>query len=426
MIDIKLIREKPDFVKKKIKERGYEVDIGLLLEFDKEWRELKEKSDSLRAKRNKISLEINELKKAKKDVSEKLDEAKEIPLELAKIENKMKELEEKRNYLLYIIPNLQGDSAPVGNKEKNKLIRKSGKTPKFSFKPKSHEALLENLGLLDMKRAAKLSGSGFYIFKGELAALERALIQYMIDFHVKNGFTEINPPQLVNSNVMFGTGNLPKFEQDLYKTKEGLYLIPTAEVPVTNLYSYEVLDENSLPRKLVAFTQCYRTEAGKHGAETPGIYRLHQFEKVEIVYICKPEDSLALHEEMTSYAEKLLKELKIPYRIMLLATQDAGFASAKTYDLEVWSPYLKKYLETSSCTNCLDFQARRMNTKYLENKTGERRFVHTLNGSGLATPRLLIALIENYQQKDGSVKIPKVLIPYMRGKKIIAIKNNKR
>jgi seryl-tRNA synthetase len=240
----------------------------------------------------------------------------------------------------------------------------------------------------------------------------------MLDFHVKDGFTEINPPQMVNPKIMFGTGNLPKFEQDLYKLREGFYLVPTAEVPVTNIYADEVLDEKELPKRFVAFTQCYRTEAGRHGAETPGIFRLHQFEKVEMVYICKPEDSWKMHEEMTARAEKLLQMLNLPFRRILLASGDAGFASAKTYDIEVWSPFLGKYLETSSCSNCTDFQARRMNTKFNENKTGERKFVHTLNGSGLATPRLLIALVENYQQEDGTIKVPDVLVPYL-GLKVI-------
>lgn len=419
MLDIKLIREKPEYVRKKIQDRGYDIDFDKLLKIDVEWRKQKEDSDKLRSKRNEVSKEISDLKKKGKDASKKMEEAKEIPLKLAEIEEKMKTLEEERDSILQVIPNLQDDSVQVGGEENNKEIRKGGKILKFDFTIKSHAELLENLGILDTKRAAKLAGSGFYIFKGELAQLERALIQFMIDFHVKDGFTEINPPQVVNAKTMFGTGNLPKFEQDLYKTREGFYLIPTAEVPVTNIHADEVLEESSLPLRFVAFTQCYRTEAGRHGAETPGIFRLHEFEKVEMVYICRPEESWKCHEEMTSRAEKLLQLLNLPYRIILLSTADAGFASAKTYDLEVWSPALNRYLETSSCSNCTDFQARRMNTKYTENKTGERKFVHTLNGSGLATPRLLISLIENYQQKDGTIKVPDVLVPYMHGKKVI-------
>ncbi len=428
MIDIKLIRDRPELVKKKVKDRGYAVDLDHLISVDKQWRELKEESDKLRARRNQVSIEISELKKQGKDASKKLEEAKRIPQQLTEIENKLASLETEKNSILHAIPNTQDNSVPIGGAEKNKTIKTSGKIPKFKFKIKNHAELLEYLGLLDIKRAVKLSGSGFYIFKGDLAKLERALIQFMIDFHVKFGFTEINPPQLVTDKILFGTGNLPKFEQDVYKTREGLYLIPTAEVPLSNLYSNEVIDEKELPLKFVAFTQCYRTEAGRHGSETPGIFRLHQFEKVEMVYICKPQDSQKFHEEMTSQAEKLLTLLKLPYKKVLLATADASFASAKTYDLEVWSPALNKYLETSSCSNCTDFQARRMNTKFYEHKTGERKFAHTLNGSGLATPRLLISLVENYQQKDGSIKIPSVLIPYMHGQKIIQaapLKTNK-
>ncbi len=418
MIDIKLIRESPNLVKQNCKNRGYDSgNVDEILVLDKKWRTLKKQDDNLRAQRNKISKEINEAKKQKKDISNLLKQAKKIPEKLKKNEEDEKNLKEKLDNLLALIPNIQTKEVPVGGEEKNKVIHKKGKIPKFSFSVKSHVELLEKLDFLDMERAAKVSGSGFYVFKGELAQFERALINFMLDFHNKDGFIEVNPPQLVNAKTMFGTGQLPKFEDDLYKTREGLYLIPTAEVVVTNLHANETLAEKELPKKFVAFTQCYRTEAGRHGSETPGIFRLHEFEKVEMVYICKQEESWKLLEEMTTRAEKILDKLKIPYRKVLLATGDAGFASAKTYDLEVWSPYLKKYLETSSCSNCTDFQARRMNTRY-QSKQGTK-FVHTLNGSGLATPRLLISLIENYQQKDGSIKIPTVLQKYMNGKRFI-------
>jgi len=422
MIDIKLIRDNPEYVKKKIEDRKYEINVDAIVFHDKEWRKLKEQSDALRARRNKISVEISNVKKAGKNADFLMEEAKEIPEKMVALEATMKAEEEKRDALLQVVPNLQDDLVPVGGEEKNQEIARWGAIPKFGFPIKSHDKLLEDLGLLDMKRGAKLAGTGFYLFKGELARLERALIQFMLDFHVKDGFTEINPPQIVNPKIMYGTGNLPKFEQDLYKLREGNYLVPTAEVPVTNIYADEVLNENELPKRFCAFTQCYRTEAGRHGAETPGIFRLHEFEKVEMVYLCKPEESWKLHEEMTARAEKLLQMLKLPYRRILLASGDAGFASAKTYDLEVWSPFLGRYLETSSCSNCTDFQARRMNTKFTENKTGERKFVHTLNGSGLATPRLLIALVENYQLEDGTIKVPDVLVPYMNGKKVIGTK----
>jgi len=418
MIDIKLIRENSELVKKNCKNRGYDSGhVDEILEFDSKWRKLKKQDDDLRAERNKVSRQINEAKKEKKDISKLLKEAKQIPKKLKKNEEEERELKKNLDLRLLLIPNMQKNDVPVGGEEKNKIIYKKGEIPKFSFPVRSHAEVLEKLNLLDMERAAKIAGSGFYLFKGELAQIERALINFMIDFHVKDGFVEINPPQLVNSKTMLGTGNLPKFEKDLYKTNEGLYLIPTAEVPVTNIYSDEILNDKELPKKFVAFTQCYRTEAGRHGSETPGIFRLHEFEKVEMVCICRQEDSWKILEEITSRAEKILQLLKLPYRKILLATADAGFASAKTYDLEVWSPFLKKYLETSSCSNCTDFQARRMNTRY-QSKDGVK-FVHTLNGSGLATPRLLISLIENYQQKNGSIKIPAVLQKYMNGKKVI-------
>lgn len=418
MLDIRFIRENPSIVKQNCKNRGYDAeDVDEILALDEKWRKLKKEDDDLRAKRNKISKEINEAKKQKKSVTSLLKSARQIPEKLKKNEEEERQLRDDLDKFLALIPNIQAKEVPVGGAEKNKVIYKKGEIPKFSFPIKSHDDILTKLGFLDMERAAKLSGTGFYLFKGELAQFERALINFMIDFHVKDGFVEINPPQLVNSKTMFGTGNLPKFEADLYKTREGFYLIPTAEVVVTNLHANEVLNERDLPKKFVSFTQCYRTEAGRHGSETPGIFRLHEFEKVEMVYLCNQEDSWKLHEEMTARAEKLLEKLKLPYRKLLLATSDAGFPSAKTYDLEVWSPFLKKYLETSSCSNCTDFQARRMNTRY-QSKQGIK-FVHTLNGSGLATPRLLIALVENYQQKDRSIKVPAVLQPYMQGKKFI-------
>ncbi|MEM4230849.1 MAG: serine--tRNA ligase, partial [Candidatus Pacearchaeota archaeon] len=289
------------------------------------------------------------------------------------------------------------------------------KIPKIK-NPKSHLELGEALDIIDIKRAVKIAGAGFYMLKGKGAILQRALIQFMLDFHNKNGFIEINPPQLVNRKTAFGTGNLPKFEEQLYTTRDNLVLIPTAEVPVTNIYAGEVLKEKDLPKKFCAFTECYRTEAGRHAGEE-GLFRLHQFEKVEMVYICKPEDSWKFLEEMTGNSEKILKLLEIPYRKLFLATADAGFASAKTYDLEVWSPTMNKYLEVASCSNCTDFQARRMNTKY-QTKNNELRFVHTLNGSGLALPRLMISLLECNQQKNGSIKIPKVLWKYTGFKEI--------
>jgi len=420
MIDVKLLRENPKLVKENCKKRACKIDIGEIIKIDKQWREIKKQDDILRAERNKISKAINQAKKQGKDIKDLVKKAKEIPKKLEQNEKKEKELKKKLDYLLSMIPNFSDKSVPVGSEEKNKTLKTWGKKPVFKFKIKPHWQIGEELNIIDLDRAVKLSGAGFYIAKGKGAELQRALVQFMLDFHLKNGFIEINAPQIVKKNTVYGTGQLPRFEEDLIKTKdefEGFYLIPTAEVSVTNLHANEVLNEKDLPLKYCSFSQCYRAEAGKHGTETRGIFRLHQFEKVEMVYICRQEDSYKLLEEMTRNAEKLLEKLKIPYRRVLLSTQDSGFAAAKTYDLEIWSPYQKKYLEVSSCSNCTDFQARRMNTK--DQGKGKIKLVHTLNGSGLALPRLMIAILENYQQKDGSIKIPTVLQKYMNGLKVI-------
>jgi len=330
-------------------------------------------------------------------------------LKLKENEEKEKELLRKRDSLISSMPNLQMDDSPVGDETKNKVIHTKGTLPKIK-NPKSHVELGEALDILDIKRATKLSGEGFSVLKGTGARMQRALAAYMLDFHNTNGFVEVNPPQLVNQATMFGTGQLPKFADDLYRTQEGLYLIPTSEVPVTNLFSQETLVEKDLPKKFCAYTQCYRTEKGRRAGEE-GLFRMHQFDKVEMVYLCREEDSEAFLEEMVSYAERILENLGLPYRRVLLSTQDAGFASAKTYDLEVWSPSMKRWLEVSSCSNCMDFQARRMNTRY-QAKDGSLKFIHTLNGSGLALSRIPITILENFQQDDGSVIIPKVLHKY--------------
>jgi seryl-tRNA synthetase len=420
MIDIKLIRENSALIKTNCRNRQYEPKfVDEIVELDKKWRALKAEDDSLRGERNKVSESVNQAKKAKDEKKAKrlIEEAKKIAEKITKNEVKENELKHNIDVLVSMLPNIQHKDNPIGGVEKNKEIHKVGKISKGIYK--SHLELGEKLGMIDMKRAVKVAGAGFYILTGELAKLQRALIQYMLDFHVKNGFTEINPPQLVNRNSVFGTGNLPKFEDQLYKTNDDLILVPTAEVVVTNIFSGEILNEKDLPKKYCAFTQCYRTEVGRKTGEE-GLFRLHEFEKVEMVYFCKQEDSWKLLEEMTSYAEEILKELGVPFRRLLLATADAGFSSAKTYDLEVWSPALNRWLETSSCSNCTDFQARRMNTRY-QGKDG-LKLVHTLNGSGLALPRLMISIMENYQNADGTINIPKVLQPYMLGKKVIGQK----
>jgi len=415
MLDIKLIRENPELVRKNQRNRGYEEEwIDEILELDKKWRELKQEDDKLRAERNKISEEINKAKKEGKPVEELLEKAKEIPKKLGKNEKEENELRAKLDKLLSLIPNIQKDDVPIGDTEKNKEVRRWEEIPKLKS-VKSHIELGKELDIIDIERAVKLAGAGFYILKGKGAKLQRALVQFMLDFHEKNGFIEINPPQLVNRKTAFGTGNLPKFDDQLYHSDDNLILIPTAEVPVTNLYADETLSEKQLPIRFCAFTECYRTEAGRHTGEE-GLFRLHQFEKVEMVYICKQEESWDMLEEMTENAENILKELKIPFRTILLATADAGFCSAKTYDIELWSPSMKRWIETSSCSNCTDFQARRMNTKY--QTKSELKFVHTLNGSGLALPRLMIALMENNQTEKGEIKIPPCLWKYT-GFKII-------
>lgn len=417
MLDIKLIRENPELVKKNTKERGYEISlVEELISSDTEWRKCKKEDDDLRCEKNKVSESINAAKKVKdeKKASEAIKRGKEISEKLKQNEETENKLKEKIDDLISRIPNIQSDESPKGDASHNKEIHVKGKIKKIA-NPKGHLELLEKFGLIDMKRATKIAGAGFYILTGKAAKLQRALVQFMLDFHEKNGFTEINPPQMVNRKAAFGTGNLPKFDDQLYKTNDELILVPTAEVPVTNVYADEILTEKDLPKKFCAFTQCYRTEAGRKAGEE-GLFRLHEFEKVEMVYICRVEDSAKFHEEMTEYAEKILEELKLPYRRLLLSTEDAGFSSAKTYDLEVWSPAMNRYLECSSCSNCTDFQARRMNSRY-QGKEGIK-VCHTLNGSGIALPRLMIALIENNQQEDGSIKIPEVLWKYTDFKEI--------
>ena len=414
MLDIKFIRENSGVVKKGVKDRGYDVNIDALLKYDKEYRNNLQDLEKLNHKRNITSKEINKLKKEGKDISKKIKEVKKIPIEIEKTENTVKELKNKIKEIMLVIPNLPDKTVPIGkDPDDNKKVKEWGKKPKFKFKPKLHFEVGESLDILDLDRAAKLAGSGFYIFRGLGARLERALINFMLDFHIKDNWIEIFPPELVNEKTMMGTGNLPKFEDDLYKTREGFYLIPTAEVPLTNLHADEILNKEELPKHYCAYTPCFRTEAGRHGKETRGIFRLHQFDKVEMVAVCEPENSFKELEKMKARAEKLLELLEIPYKTLILCTGDMGFAASKTYDIECYAAASDRYLETSSVSNCTDFQARRMNTK-VRSKEGNI-YVHTLNGSGLALPRLMIAIFENYQQEDGSLKIPKVLVPYMGG-----------
>jgi len=425
MIDIKLIRESPDLVKANTESRGYDGKIvDEIVKIDGGWRKLKNDDDRLRADRNKISEEINKSKKDKdgKLAKDLIKKAKLISGKLNKNQEEERKLEVERRSLLMQVPNILKEGVPRGKDENdNKELRKWGVKPKMA-KPLSHAVLGETLDILDIKTATKITGSGFYILKGEGARLQRALIQFMLDFQYKSGRLEVQTPVLANTESAEGTAHLPKFENDMYKTREGLYLIPTAEMTLTNLHRGDNLLEDELPKRFYGHTLCFRTEAGRHGSETPGIFRLHQFDKVEMVTLCKPEDDDKEFDLMMKNAEGILKALEIPYRVIVLCSGDSGFKEAITYDIETWSPFLKKYMETSSVSSIKDFQARRMNTRYHSKKTNKLEFVYTLNGSGLALPRLLIAVMENNQLKDGSIKIPKVLQSYMGGLKKIEMK----
>lgn len=429
MLDVNLIREKPEEVKKNLalrRDASFLEKLNKVIEKDEEWRKTKQEIDRLRHRRNQISKEINKAKKQRQvgGIRNLIQQAKQTARGLQEIEEKEKKLKQETKNLMFEIPNLLDKGVPEGKNEgDNKETKRWGKKPRI-LKPLSHAELGKNLSIIDLKTATKIAGSGFYILKKEAAALELALINFMLDFHRKKGKTEIWSPILVKPKTAIGTAHLPKFDKDMYKTREGFYLIPTAEMTLTNLHAGELLNENELPKHYFGYTPCFRTEAGKHGIETIGIYRVHQFDKVEMVTVCKPEDEKKELKNMLSDAEELVKKLKIPYRVIALCSGDMGFKESVTYDIGTWSPFLEKYMETSSISSCKDFQARRMNTKYLEKKTGQRKYVYTLNGSGLALPRLMISILENYQQKDGSVKIPSVLWKYTDFKKIEA-KNKK-
>lgn len=417
MIDIKLIRENPDFVKERLKTRdeSYLKLIDRLLEIDEERRKIIKEIESLRAERNEKSKLFPTLKKEGKDTTEIQQRVKQIGEIIKNLEDKLQEIENEFNNILYYIPNLPAPDVPVGKDENDNVeIRRWGEQRKFNFEPLSHYEIGEKLGILDFERGAKLSGSRFTVMFKEAARLERALINFMLDVHTKqHGYTEVWTPALVKPEILFGTGQLPKFKDDLYKIEdEDLYLIPTAEVTLTNLHADEILSEEDLPKYYTAYTPCFRKEAGSHGKDVKGILRQHQFDKVELVKIVKPEDSYNELEKLVNEAEKILQLLEIPYRVVLLCTGDMGFSAAKTYDIEVWIPSQNRYREISSCSNTEDFQARRAKIRY-KDKDGKNRYVHTLNGSGLAVGRTLIAIMENYQKPDGTFEIPKVLKDYL-------------
>ncbi|MFO7297062.1 MAG: serine--tRNA ligase [Proteobacteria bacterium] len=418
MFDIKWIRENPEAFDEGLKKRGLEPLSARLLELDEERRKTLTALQEAQSRRNAASKEIGKAKAAKDEERAQalMKEVADLKNAIQEGETKVREIEAKLNSELAQIPNLPLPDVPVGPDETGNVeVRRVGEPRKFDFEPKQHFEIGEALGLMDFETAAKLSGARFVVLKGALARLERAIASFMLDLHTTEfGYTEANPPLLVRDDAAFGTGNLPKFAEDLFHTTNGYWLIPTAEVSLTNFVREQIIDEAALPMRLTAWTPCFRSEAGAAGKDTRGMIRQHQFTKVELVSITTPEQSLAEHERMTACAEEVLKRLGLPYRTVLLCTGDMGFASQKTYDIEVWLPGQNTYREISSCSVCGDFQARRMNARYRP-KDGKPEYVHTLNGSGLAVGRTLIAILENYQQADGSVIIPEVLRPYMRG-----------
>ena len=427
MLDLNFVRANLELVEEKLRARG--LDAGALLgnfrELDQERRSRITQAESLQAQRNKLSQEVARGRKAGADAAQMaavMDQTRELKQETEELERSAEKAEEAMRELLLSIPNLPQDSVPPGKSEADNVeVSRWGKQPAFDFAPKPHWELGEGLGILDFGRAAKISGARFAVYWGLGARLERALASFMLDVHIReHGYLEVLPPFLVNSNSLFGTGQLPKFESDLFKCQGAdLYLIPTAEVPVTNLYRDEMLEEAQLPLSLVAYTPCFRSEAGSYGKDVRGIIRQHQFQKVELVKFARPDQSNEEHEKLTGHAEAILQRLELPYRKVLLCAGDTGASSSKTYDLEVWLPGQGLYREISSCSNFEAYQARRANIRFRPQGKNKTELVHTLNGSGLAIGRTWLAILENYQQADGSVRIPKALQPYMGGEEVI-------
>ena len=417
MLDIKLIRTDAEKVKQAMRNRNKNMDeiIDSILEIDVKRREISTKTDAMKAEQNKVSKQIPQIKKEGGDISEIMDKMKALADEIKSFDPIISELEQKQRDLLLSIPNIPSDTVPVGADENDNVeVRRFGEPKKFDFEPKAHWDIGEDLGILDPETAAKVTGSRFHFYKGLGARLERAIINFYLDTHTDNGYTEVFPPFMVNRASMTGTGQLPKFEEDAFKLN-GLdyFLIPTAEVPVTNMHRDEVLDGEKMPVKYCAYSACFRAEAGSAGKDTRGLIRQHQFNKVELVKFAKPEESYEELEKLTNDAERVLQALELPYRVVNLCTGDIGFSSAKTYDIEVWMPSAGIYREISSCSNFEDFQARRANIKYKPSPKDKAVLLHTLNGSGVAIGRTVAAILENYQNADGSVTVPKVLVPYM-------------
>ncbi len=422
MLDIKVIRENPERVKQAMHSRNMDLDakIDELLAIDVERRQLTVQVDALKQKQNEASKQIPALKKEGKDTSAIFAEMAEIKTEVKELDKKQSDLEAKQKSILLEIPNIPDESVPLGKDDsENVEVRRWGEPTQFDFEPKAHWDLGKDLDILDPETAAKVTGTRFHFYKDQGARLERSVINYYLNTHTEHGYTEIFPPFLVNRASMTGTGQLPKFEEDAFKTVDDYFLIPTAEVPVTNMYRGDILDGANLPYKYCAYTACFRAEAGSAGRDTRGLIRQHQFNKVELVHFAKPEDSWAELESLTNDAERVLQGLGLPYRVVCLSSGDLGFSSAKTYDIEVWMPSYGRYVEISSCSNFLDYQARRAQIRYKETPTSKPQLVHTLNGSGVAIGRTVAAIMENFQNADGSITVPEALRPYFSADKII-------
>jgi seryl-tRNA synthetase len=418
MLDPNFVRENRELVEKKLKSRGMNVDLSEFFAIDEQRRVAIREVEELKRVSNVVSKEIGEAVRRGEDVSSRKEEMRVQKDRVRELDDLIRTAQEKMENFLLNIPNLPHDSVAVGASAANNVaVREHKGTATIDVKePKTHNVVGTQLGILDFERGAKITGSRFVLYKGAGALLERALINFMIDVHTANGYTEVLPPFIANADSLRGTGNLPKFEEDLFRLADtNYYLIPTAEVPVTNIYRDEVLNEEDLPIRFVAYTPCFRREAGTYGQETRGLIRLHQFQKVEIVHFSTPETSYEQHEKLTNDAEEILRKLGLSYRVLLLCTGDMGFSAAKTYDLEVWMPGQNAFVEISSCSNFEDYQARRANIRFKKAGSKGTRLVHTLNGSGLAIGRTVAAILENYQQADGSVRIPDVLVPYMKG-----------
>jgi seryl-tRNA synthetase len=418
MLDLKFIRENPELVKQGVENKNEKSRVDEVLKLDEERRNLIVQADELKSQRNQVSSQIPKLKKAGEDVSSVLAEMKRVSDQIAELDSNLKNVQEQLDDILMYIPNIPHSSVPVGKSAADNVEVRQWLPEGFSFKSEEkvldHIELGKKLKILDFERGAKISGSGFPLYLGKGATLERALINFMLDYHLQNhGYSEVFPPFLVNRDSMKGTGQIPKMEEDMYNIeKDGLFPIPTAEVPITNIYRNDILNESELPIKYVGYSACFRREAGSYGKESKGFLRVHQFNKVEMVKFVKPENSLNELEALVNDAEDILKELKIPYRILLLCTGDLSFSAAKCYDIETWSPAENKWLEASSCSTFENFQARRANIRFRNEETKKLEFVHTLNGSGLATSRLMVSILENYQTPEGKIIVPKALQKY--------------